>query len=339
MRTFKFSFLSLIFISIFQSISAQNVPDRGNYDINSQKVLATSQGFNMTEGLFNKGLRFTEFLLGTKITEAEKQQGLQESIAGFQANPQYTIQETNSVDAQMQMLYQLADPTQIALARSGMICQLYVAFQNSPERPILRVLMEKYVPVLAYDPYNLLMFTEPDFQAYLDLMVMNYKMYGQEIYFDEATKNQYREYFVSQFLQGSVEVRQSLCVMGEIAPYIISSYQNLDYSQQQNVAASMMYSNNQTQYSTGNDGLTRDAYGNIDYSNPANIDKMWPEGVNTKAEKQAYLRKRQSEINSWNSGMQMMQNMSLENHATMLNVINNLGGGDDSYWEVKYSDW
>lgn len=336
MRTFKFI---LFFFSIFQNSFAQNSTQWGNYNVESQKILATSQSYNMTEGLFNKGLRFTEFLLGTKITETEKQQGLEESIAGFQANPQFTIQETNSVDAQMQMLYQLTDPTQIALARSGMICQLYLAFQNSREQPILRKLMEKYTPVLAYDPYNLLAFTEQDFQAYLDLMAFNYQMYGQEVYFDEATKNEYRQYFVNQFIQGSVEVRQSLCVMSEVGPYMITSYQNMDYTQQQNVAASMMYSNNQSQYQVGNDGLTRDQYGMIDYTNPANIEKMWPEGVNTKAEKQAYLAKRQSEINSFNSGMQMMQNMSLENHATMMNVINNMGGGDDSYWEVKYSDW
>ncbi len=318
---------------LFSQTSAQ----WGNYNVHSQKVLATSNGMDMTEGLFNKALRFTEFLLGAKITESEKQQGLEESISGFQQNPQATIQETESLDAQMQMLYQLTDPVQVALARSGMICQLYVAFQNSPEQPILRQLMEKYTPVLAYDPYSLLAFTEQDFQAYLDLAVFNYRMYGQEVYFDEPTQAQYREYFVNQFIEGSIEVRQSLCAMSELGPYIQARYQNMDESQKQIIQASMYQSQYQDTYQTG--GMTYDQYGNIDYSNPANIDKLWPAGVDTKEEKQAYLRKRQSEIQSFNTGMDIMNNMNLENHAAMLNVINNLGGGGDNYWEVKYSDW
>jgi hypothetical protein len=35
---------------------------------------------------------------------------------------------------------------------------------------------------------------------------------------------------------------------------------------------------------------------------------------------------------------QTMSNMMLENHATMMNVIENMGGGD-SYWEVTYDNY
>lgn len=328
--------LPVLFLSFILLTTAQN-QQWGGYDVQSQKVLATAQGYHMTEGLFNKALRFTEFLLGTKITEAEKQQGLQESIVGFQQNPMMTIQETEQLDAQMQMLYQLTDPTQIALARSAMICHLYVAFLNTPEQPVLRQLMNKYTYVLAYDPQNMLAFTEQDFQSYLEMMVFNASLYGQTLYFDETTTNQYRQYYVNQFIQGTLELRQSLCISSVLNEYVQASYQNLSQTQQQDFQATMY--NYDSANNNQNTGYTYDAYGNIDWTNPANIENMWPEGVNTKAEKQAYLRKRQSEINSFNSGMQMMNNMNLENHATMLNVINNMGGGDGSYWEVKYNDW
>ena len=39
----------------------------------------------------------------------------------------------------------------------------------------------------------------------------------------------------------------------------------------------------------------------------------------------------------FNATMPMMQRMSLENHATMMNVINNMGGGND-YWSVHDVD-
>ncbi len=337
MKTLKI-IITLVFFFVFNISKTKSQNHQfGAYDVQAQKVLATAQGYQMTEGLFQKALRFTEFLLGTKITETEKQQGLQESIAGFQMNPQLTIQETEQLDAQMQLLYQLTDPTQIALARSAMICHLYVAFLNTAEQPILRQLMDKYTTVLAYDPQNMLAFTEQDFQAYLEMMVFTYKMYGQEIYFDEMTQIQYREYFIQQFLHGTVELRQSLCISSVLNEYVQASYQNMSLEQQQNFQASMYNYNTPNQ--NQNTGYTYDAYGNIDYSNPANIEKMWPEGVNTQAEKQAYLMERQSEINAFNNNMTIMNNMNLENHATMLNVINNLGGGDDSYWEVKYNDW
>ena len=334
--------LRLLLLSIFITINicttiAQNT-NWGKYDVNDPTVLVQSQNYSLTQGLFNKGLRFSEFLLGTKFTNEEIQQGLQESITGFQANPQQTIEETEQVDAQMQMLYQLNDPIQIGLARSAIICQLYAAFQQTTEQPMLRQLMDKYTSVLAYDPPNLLAFTEQDFQAYLELIIFNYRFYGQEVYFDEPTTNQYRQYFVNQFLQGTVDTRKSLCVMSELGPYIIASYQNLNEQQQQNVQASF-YQQNISQQSTPQDEYTRDEYGNIDYTNPENIEKMWPPGVNTKEEKQAYLAKRAGEIQSWNTGINIMSNMNLETHTTMLNVINNMGGGDGSYWEVKYNDW
>ncbi|RME06136.1 MAG: hypothetical protein D6816_08070, partial [Bacteroidetes bacterium] len=65
---------------------------------------------------------------------------------------------------------------------------------------------------------------------------------------------------------------------------------------------------------------------------------QWPEGVNTKEEKQAYLRKKQEEMQFSNYYFNTMSNMLTENHATMLNVIENMGGGEN-YWEVKYNDW
>ncbi|RMG84560.1 MAG: hypothetical protein D6714_07645 [Bacteroidetes bacterium] len=319
------------------TLSAQTNPGQGLYDVHSTKVLATAGNYTLTEGLFNKALRFTEFLLGTRLTPEEIQEGLEESIVSFQQSPQQIIQETEMLDQQMQMVYQLTDPTQIALVRSSIICQLYVTFANSPEQPVLRRLMEKYTPVLAYDPANMLAFTEQDFQAFLDYTAFMYQLYGQPFSIDEATANQYREYFIQQFLQGTVEVRQSLCVMSEVGPYIQAVWQNLPEAQKQTLIASLYQSQQPAQQNT-NDEFTRDAYGNIDYTNPENIDKMWPEGVDTPEEKQAYLMKRQREINSFNASMNIWNEMSLQNHATMLNVINNLGGSDD-YWEVKYRNW
>ncbi len=66
-----------IFCSSTYILPAQDA----GYKINSQQVLAISNGLNYTEGHFEKRLRFLEFLLGTTITKKEKHIGVEESIA------------------------------------------------------------------------------------------------------------------------------------------------------------------------------------------------------------------------------------------------------------------
>jgi hypothetical protein len=295
----------------------------GAYAVTSTYVLATNQDFQYTEGHFAKGLRFVEFLLNTNITEEEKRMGLQEALQSFQQSPAATLQEIESFDGQMQRVYQLQDPTQIALFRSAMLSQLAAAFQQSNESFILKDLINKYNPILAYDLQNMLAFTYKDFEAYLSMLSFQAQLYGQSFYLDAATKYQYQQQMVQTFLQGSLEIRQSLALMEICNEYLQVAYARMNAEQQAQMQLSFL------QETPTNDSVK-------DYSKPENV--TWPPGVNTKEEKQAYLAKRRQEISTNNFTYQTMSNMLLENHVGMMNIIEDFGGGN-SYWEVKYDNY
>ena len=280
------------------------------------QVLAESQGFQYTETHFQAGKRFVEFVLGQPLTAAEEQAGRQESIQDFYNNPVGSIQQTVQIDAQMQQVYQLTDPLQVALFRSAILCQLQTLFAQSQERPVIRQLIETHSPILAYDPANMLAFTTKDADGYLSLMTFYAQLNGQSAYIDEATRQQYHQYLTQAFLQGTVSDRQALSVMGVYSQYVQQAYAQLSANQQQDFTASY-YQVVEEQPTT-------------DYTNP---DNLWPPGVNTTEEKQAYLAKRRSEISSFNAGMDVMSNVMLNQHVTTMNIIENIGGAGN-YWEV-----
>ena len=120
-------------------------------------------------------------------------------------------------------------------------------------------------------------------------------------------------------------MRQTLCLMEILNEYMQASYQQMSADQRQQLQYTMYQ-----QYDPNSTSSVPD------YTDPKNL--PWPPGVDTKEEKQAYLAKRKREIASQNIGYQAMSNMMLEQHATMMNVIENLGGGD-TYWEIKYNDY
>ena len=327
--------ISISLILMLIGISCQS--QYGNYDINSQNVLASSNDYNYTEGHFNKALRFLEFILGTQISEAEKQQGLKESIAEFNRAPQQSIQQVNEVDRQMQQLYQLSDPVQIALARSSMLSQLFEASRYMEEKPLMIRLMNKYTPMLVNDPQNMLVFTESDFQGYLKNNELYAKALGQNLHYSEQEIQQLRTYLCGQFNYMSLEQKQNMCVMAVIAEYTEASYNRMSSSEK--AAWQNQILNRQAyQYQAQNNSL-EDAFqqGYNQQQRKANYDVEWPEGVNTKAEKQAYLQQIRSNMNSNASSFGIMQDVMMNNHATMLNTIENFGG-TGNYWEVKYKN-
>ena len=326
-----------IILVLLLTVTLQLTAQYGNYNVNSQTVLATSNGYNYTEGHFNKALRFLEFILGTKISEIEKQQGLKESIEAFYKHPQQSIQEVNEVDKQMQLLYQLTNPVQIALARSSILSQLFEASRYMEKKPLMIRLMYKYTPMLVNDPQNMLVFTEPDFQGYLKMIRLNAKLIGQNIHFSQQDIQQLRTYLTGQFNNMNLQQKQNLCAMAVISEYTEASYNRLSSSEKATLQNQIM---NQMAYQYQSQNNVNDPFqqGYNYQQQRASMEVKWPEGVNTKAQKQAYLRQMRSRMNANATNFNIMNDMMMNNHATMLNTIENFGN-TGNYWEVKYNNY
>lgn len=322
-------------IIIIVSISA--LSSYAQYDLNSTKILASQQGYSYTEGYFQKELRFLEFILGTSITNDELAQGRQESIAGFKQNPEYTLQQTEDVDAQMQQVYLITDPYQIALVRSAFLSQFYALAAQLEEDPFMIQLIKKYVPALAFDVENMLTFTEQDFQGYLLMLRLNAEATGIIYEYSEAEIQQLRETLVQQFYYASLADRQSMCVMSVMAEYMYLSYNQMT-DEQKAAWQEQMINQQAYQYQNYSNADNAFAQGYNQAAANATYDVEWPAGVDTKEEKQAYLQQQRSNMNANAATYGIMNDMMMNNHATMLNTIENFGN-TGNYWEVKYNDY
>ncbi len=303
------------------------------YEVNSVKVLATANGINYTKGHFDKSLRFLEFLLGVQITKEERRQGLEESINSFYIDQYQVISQVESLDKEMQQIYNCTDPMKIALLRSAMLCQIYEVNFNLPEKPFMLKLMDKYVPVLAMDNNDLLVFTEQDFQAYIALLELNAKITGNATRFNDVEISQLRSELTELFKNSSLLQRQSLASMGIISTYIINSYEQMTSEQKNSWQEQLI---NQQYAQCQNDVIENSFQKGYELQIESNLN--WPKNINTKTEKQAYLNKMRSQINANSVSWDIMNNTMMNTHTTMLNTIENFGG-TDNYWEVKSYDF
>ena len=326
--------LSPIFGESGLLVSSANAGN-ANYNVNSEKVLLTANGYNYTEGHLNKELRFIEFLLGTPISAAERQEVLEETTASFNTNPAAVLQEVNRIDSQMEQIYRMTDVAQIGRAHSALISQIYAGAQNLPggEQPCIVKLLYKYVPVLAIDPQNMLAFTYKDFESYIYLMQFNAQMTGQNAQFTQQQVTEMQNYLVQQFNYMTLEEKQNLCGMQLQYQYISSVYNRMTPEQKQQWQNQML--NQQAyQYQNSNTPEAAFAQGYNQAQQNNSYDPQWPAGVNTKAEKQAHLRKMRSNMNSNAATMNIYHDTMMGNHATMLNTIENFGD-TGVYWEYK----
>ncbi len=305
------------------------------YKTNSRKVLFEVNGYSYTEEHFNKELRFVEFILDKKLSAIERKEGLREIEKNFKVNPAYTLKEIEQVDAQMQQMYQITDVAMIGRMRSALISQIYAGAQNlqGQELPFLIKLMYKYVPVLAFDSQNMLAFTLKDFEAYIYLMQFQALMLGQNLQFTQQELLQAQTNMVQQFYYMSLEQKQYLCSMQVQYEYIYNVYNSLTPQQKQqwqsqiiNQQASL-YQN----YSSADDAFER---GYQQAQQNRSYDVKWPEGVNTKAEKQAYLRQKQNDINTNNATMGIYYDTMMQNSTMWDNIIEDWGD-TGNYWTYK----
>jgi hypothetical protein len=327
----------VVVLLIVMTVMMQSCIKNSRYEINSVKVLATANGINYTKGHFDKSLRFLEFLLGEQITEEEKEQGLKESIKAFYIDQYQAISQVESVDKEMQQIYNCTDPMKIALLRSAMLYQIYEVNFNLPERPFMLKLMEKYVPVLAMDNNDLLVFTEQDFQAYLTILELNVKTIGNTPQFSKVEISQLRTMLTELFKNSSLAQKQNLASMSVIANYITESYRQMT-SDQKNKWHEQLANQQYAQYqNNAMQGTFQKAYELQEEKQIAN-NTNWSVNTDTEAKKQIYLQKMRSQMNPNSASWDIMNNTMMNTHATMLNTIENFGG-TANYWEVKNYDF
>ncbi len=296
------------------------------------QVLSEVQGIQFTQAHFEKLVHFAEFLIAGKLSEAERQQALNESLTEFQQAPQAFIQTVEQIDGQMSQFYQIPDVAQLGLLRSMLVGQFNLAYQQIPpdQKPYLARLIEQYTPVVAYDPSTQMALTWRDVEGYAGVYAFYLEMAGQPVQLSRQELEALASTLAQQFQSATPEQQALLCSMSLYDEYLRNAWAMLNPQQQeqlrQQVIAQLTSSMQSGMYGGG---------GQMPYGSPYQPSGEAPapgEDID------AWFARKQQELQTNQFMFNTMNNILLEQHAASLNIIENIGGSDD-YWEVKYNDW
>ncbi|MEZ4887852.1 MAG: hypothetical protein R3E32_24200 [Chitinophagales bacterium] len=281
-----------------------------------------------------------EFLIEANLKPYQIAQLQQEAVADFEANPSALLQDAAQVGEAMKTIYALKDVAKIGAARQELFTTLHAfAQQNaaSQQSAFFKILYE-HLKVLAFDAANKLVLTDKDVAAYIRYVEFTNQLAGTNQVFSAQEKRDFEQQLIGGFPQLSLEQKQVFCSARLLWQLVDANWRQLSAAQQQQVKAQVMANVANPNAAVGNNGSYNE--GVKDYSTMSgeevmadiNADlKRWADEKGMTVEE--YLEYRQG----FNATFQTLQRMSMESHASMMNVINHMGGSDD-YWTVRDVD-
>ncbi len=293
-----------------------STPQFRKYNKENAQVLTTSNGTSLTEGDFQKSLEIWEYVIGEKLSEFDLQQERQRTIRQFQTTPQQTLQNITANQQTMQQLYQIQNPTALGIARAAIAYGL----TSNPQLPDAKediALFNKYETILATDQQNGIALLEKDLQGMLNTITFMNKISNSNFQIDATTAQTFRQNAIQNYPNLSVEEKQSIASMHITYQLLAAEWNKMSNEEKQEIAQEMLKNNSTTLSTTSN--------GNLE-SAKANLQRILSKGKNS-GDSSTYM-----DANTY----QIMSNISLQNHALNMNIIENMGGGGD-YWEIRDS--
>ena len=298
---------------------AQNTLTMSSASMSSGAALASQNGYTFTEAHWQAALQFAEFVLGSKLAPADEEAFKQATLADFRANPQASISEIENLTSQMQQFYQLSDLGQIALSRNMLLASLYQNMQQLPQKPYFYQLMQSYAPAIQFDPATGLLLSWRDVDGFMGVVQFYAELAGQPMQFTQEDRMAYAQYLGELFNTADPQTKASICIMATLNEYLRSFYAQLSPAERQQWAAQLLQNNSYQQ------GYAQDY---SSYGNPQNS-----YGSNPSPSAQEALQQMQTKLQLNDMMFNTMQNIMLNQHATSLNIIENMGSSGN-YWEV-----
>lgn len=300
------------------------------YDINASEVVAQSGFYKLTVGDLNASIEYMEFILAQKL-DARYRQAAQSSLTQqFQANPTMIVNEVQQVRQVLPSIIQLTDIAQIANFRNQVITTLYANFSNYPNKPLLLQLFDQLNPILVYDAVDNICLTNRDINALIEFSQFGLEIMGQT---PQQISPEERQNFIKtmegQVYTMSQEEQQNVLILADYLPLMKKAYAQLSPDQkaqiQQQYAQSMAAAEKQAKLDSKCPGCSnklKELYAKQERGELTQVDLMEME------------RELQARRENW----KIMNNMNMQNHVGMLNIIENMGGGD-GYYKIEYKNW
>lgn len=246
----KTPFAVLIFLlCILSPVSAQN------------QVIATSQGYQLTENDLRPALELLVFLAQSNLTQAEIEYVVGEAIEEFHGSPApllASLQELNQVIAGAEATN---DPILLGELRQQLIAEFHKMAQATPADQIpayMKVLFRK-APVVAYDPNTQIALTRPDLDASVAFLEILNQYQGNTI--PPADMAMAGQELISGFTQLDVDT-QKILASGTILNTILqSNLKTMSPEQRQNLTSHYRTTTGGPPTRTRGDGTQAEASG------------------------------------------------------------------------------
>ena len=275
----------------------------------SDPPLAAQGEKTLTRSRMDSGIDLLQFIIGGKLQPAEVVELTEQTILDFRKDPEYVVQQLESIGESMRSLRSLSDPLHIGLARQELFSALYKTVSGLPESetPLFFRIMRRYIKVLASDSSGDMLLTDRDARAAVRYLAFMSELTGHYVEIDDAFTDAFIADIAQQFPSMPLEMRQFLCSAGLIWLVTEANWNSLSSEEREALAE------------RAQEQRTRWTNAELHPSSGA--------GERVSAADTA------ADLETKRLYFQTMMNMNTLSHATSLNIIENIGGTGD-YWKV-----
>lgn len=146
-------------------------------------VLATSQGYQLTENDLRPALELLVFMAGSGLSEQEVQYIVGEAVQEFQATPVALLESMQQLSQAINQAQATSDPMLLGRVRQELIGEFYKMALSTPQdqMPAYLAVLFRKAPVVAYDPRTGVALTQPDLEASVEFLKALNTYRGNEI--------------------------------------------------------------------------------------------------------------------------------------------------------------
>ncbi len=304
------------------------------------QVLAKNHHHQWRESDTQVYVTLLSYLIGGPLSSSEQSEIRAQNLKDFGATPDLLRSDVNEVENSLNQIYSLNNVETVAMIREQLMAQFHLSMFNNPQYkqdPFFKIL-NRHVQVLAFDEATQLNLTNQDIHGYLNYLKFQAQIGGVNQVLSQQERSLLQLQLVQMFNQGTHEQRQTLAFSSFLWDTIVRQWNAMSVSQQQQFIAQNQWQTSATP-SNQLSGQSFDYAAQYDQTFDINsLEQQYRNEARAKGMAlNQYLDYKQRDMAANNQIYNMMSNMSLENHAMMLNTINNIGGSDDYYY-VDYGN-
>lgn len=303
--------------------------------------IATNGMFAWTERETQIYINFMELLIGKQLSPEEVDEIRKSNITDFNQNSQAIKHDVAQTETTMRQIYASNSAEVVANFREQFVAALFQSSGRTDqlaESTFVKI-YNRHVQILQYDPVTHLSLSNQDIEAYIKYLQFQNMLMGQSYVVSPQEAEMLQMQLVNRFTTLPFQQKQSLAYASFIWEVVERQWSNLTKEQQQQYIEQLQGQMNIQNVSVSPQDIEASMQTQEDFEKDiqAMVEKSKAEAKSRGMSIEEYINYKQQEINANNNLYTMMQNTMTENHATMLNVINNMGDGGDYYY-VDYNN-